>query len=94
MSLLPPNRQCLPMKQSKALVLEQLGSLMHLNSAGEGLVLLPLHLEGTYFWQLSCHYKYRRRRGPWDTVMLPWHSSHCAALKPALLLICLELDFL
>lgn len=51
-SLFPPNRQCLPVKQSKALVLEQLASLMHLNSAGKELVLLPLHLEGTYFMPL------------------------------------------
>lgn len=94
MRLFSLNRQCLPVKQSKALVLKQLGSLMHLNSAGKGLVLLPLHLEGTYFWQLSCHYEYRRRRGLWDIVKLPWHSSHCAALKPALLFIYLELDFL
>lgn len=87
-----PNRQCLLVKQSKALVLKQLGLLMHLNT--KGLVLLSLHLESTYFWQLSCHYEYKRRTGLRDTVKLPLHSSHCAALKPSLLFIYLELDFL
>lgn len=67
---------------------------MHQNTAGKGLVLLTLHLKGTYFWQLSCHYNKRRGRGAWDTVMLSWHNSCYAVLKPALPLIYFELDFL
>lgn len=52
---------------------------MHQNTTGKGLVLLTLHLKGTYFWQLSCHYNERDRT-----------MRHCDAVMAQFLLCCLE----